>query len=96
MTIWGLAGTLRYRFGDVLEIAGAGAELQPVDVPASLTRPWQVEADFIAAVRAALRGEPASARVVSPDFAEGLRYMQKMEAVHAAAATGKAVSPGDL
>lgn len=81
---------------DVLLMARAGEELKPVDLPPELHRPWQVEADFISAVRAARHGAPAAARPVSPDFAEGLRYMQKVEAVHASAASGKAVSPASL
>ena len=96
LTIWGLAGTLRYQFGDAIEMAAAGEELKPADVPAELQRPWQVEADFIAAVGAARRGTPAAGRPVSPDFAEGLRYMQKVQAVHASAATGRAVAPASL
>jgi predicted dehydrogenase len=96
LTIWGLDGTLRYCMDEVLLMARAGEELKPVDVPSDLHRPWQVELDFITAVRAARQGEPAAARPVSPDFAEGLRYMQKLEAVHASAASGKAVSPASL
>jgi predicted dehydrogenase len=41
--------------------------------------PWQVEAHFIAAVRAARRGEPGQ---VSPDFLEASRYMRKMQLIH--------------
>ena len=96
LTVWGLEGTLRYQFAGVLEMASVGEELKPVDVPAELTRPWQVEADFVDAVRAARRGVPAADRPVSPDFAEGLLYMQKVEAVHASAANGRAVAPAEL
>ena len=96
LTIWGLQGTLRYQFGDTIEMARAGEELKPVDVPGDLKRPWQAEVDFVAAVRAARRGEPPEARPVSPDFAEGLHYMQKVEAVHESAATGRTVAPASL
>jgi len=96
LTIWGLRGTLRYMFGDTIEMAHAGEELRPVDVPDKLKRPWQVEADFVAAVRAARRGEPVEVRPVSPDFAEGLHYMQKVEAVHESAATGRTIAPASL
>ena len=93
LTIWGLKGTLRYDFGDTIEFAPAGQPLSPVDVPDELQRPWLVEQDFINAVRSAKRGESWS---VSPDFAEGLRYMRKVEAVHQSAATGQAVLPARL
>lgn len=94
ITIWGLAGALRHRFlSDAIEIASAGGMLMPMDVPAELRRPWRVEDDFIAAVRAARRGEKWS---VSPDFAEATQYMRKVEAVHLSAATGKAVVLAEL
>ncbi|MEE9212516.1 MAG: Gfo/Idh/MocA family oxidoreductase [Phycisphaeraceae bacterium] len=94
ITVWGLKGTLRHRFlTDTIEYAPAGEPLRKVDVPAQLRRDWCVEADFIAAVRAAMRGEAWS---VSPDFAEALRYMQKVEAVHLSALTGRAVNPSKL
>ena len=65
-----------------LEWAERGGEFQSVQVPDNLQHNWQVEADFIAAVRLALAGSPASERQVCPDFAEGLKYMRKMAAVH--------------
>ncbi|HLQ45670.1 MAG TPA: Gfo/Idh/MocA family oxidoreductase, partial [Planctomycetaceae bacterium] len=40
---------------------------------------WQVEAEFLAAVRSARRGE---AWHVRPDFSESARYMRKMQAIH--------------
>ena len=93
LTIWGLKGTLRYRFGDNIEFAPAGQPMRPVDVPDELQRPWLVELDFVEAVRAAKRGQSWS---VSPDFAEGLLYMRKVEAVHRSAAAGHAVRPAQL
>ncbi len=93
LVIQGLKGTLRYRFGNTIEFAEAGEELKEVDVPADEQRDWHVEEDFIAAVRAANAGKSWN---VSPDFAEGLRYMQKVEAVHLSAETGKAVQPDSL
>jgi predicted dehydrogenase len=93
LVIWGLQGTLRYRFGNVVELAEPGSELVPVTVPAEFHRPWQVERDFIAAVQSARQGQAWS---VSPDFAEALLYMRKVEAVHLSAQSGRAVSPGAL
>ena len=40
---------------------------------------WQVEAEFLAAVQAARRGEPWQ---VSPNFTEAARYMRKMQAIY--------------
>jgi predicted dehydrogenase len=55
--------------------------------------PWQVERDFIAAVRAARRGE---AWHVSPDFAEAALYMRKLQALHDSAAGSRFVKLADI
>ena len=96
ITIWGDAGTLRYDFGDTVELAGPGQPFKPADVADDLKRPWTVERDFVTAVRAARRGTPAKDRPVRPDFTEGLAYMRKVEAVHLSAQTGKAVELSQL
>ncbi len=93
LTIWGLKGTLRYGFGQTIELAAAGQELRPENVPPELRRDWWAEQEFIDAVRAARSAKPWS---VTPDFAEGLLYMRKVEAVHLSAATGRAVRPAEL
>jgi predicted dehydrogenase len=93
LTIWGLEGTLEYRFGDRIWFAPRGRPLESAAVPGHLQRGWQVEQDFIEAVRRARSGEPWS---VSPDFEEGLLYMRKVEAVHRAAASGRSIRPADL
>jgi len=96
LTIFGSAGTLRHRFlTDTIEMARPGEALRPVEVSPGQRRPWRVEQDFIDAVRAAMSGEPWNAGG-SPDFAEGLEYMRKVEAVHVAAETGKSVDPATL
>ena len=96
LTIWGTEGTLRCNFdGPVLEMAASGGTLEPVTVASQMQRPWRVEADFVDAVRAAMAGQPWS-KGGSPDFAEGLLYMQKVEAVHLSVATGKAVELASL
>lgn len=92
LVIWGLDGALRYTFGDSLELARPGQGFKRVKVPAKLQRPWQVEADFIAAVRLAMQGRSWK---VSPDFAEGLLYMRKMQAIYESAKSGKAGTPID-
>jgi predicted dehydrogenase len=93
LTIHGLEGTLRYRFGDTIELAKANQPLTAAKVPAALQRPWQVERDFAEAVRAARRGEGWS---VSPDFDEALAYMRKVEAVHLSAEQGRAIRLSEL
>jgi predicted dehydrogenase len=93
LIIWGMNGTLRYRFGDVIEFAKAGEALAEVNVPEELKRGWRVEEDFVEAVRAAKSGKPWK---VSPDFEEGLAYMRKVEAVHASARGGAGVKLAGL
>ncbi len=82
VALYGSEGTLIY---DLLrdEIRGArrqDAALQPLPIPDSLRGDWQVEADFIAAIR----GERPVTRT---DFLTGARYMQFTEAVAAAPGT---------
>jgi len=75
---------------EVLEISGsrttlridfATDEIRDLDrgetlaIPAALDRPWQVEADFIAAVR-----DPSAPRP-HPTFADGVAYMSVVDAV---------------
>ncbi len=93
LTIWGTAGTLRYQFGQTLEMAKAGEGFKAVEVPTGLKKEWWAEDDFIGAVRLAKAGK---AFKVSPDFEEGLVYMQKVEAVHLSAQSGRAVRPSEL
>lgn len=93
LIIHGLEGTLRYTFGNQIEIAKAGEELKPFDVPADLQRDWHVEEDFINAIHAARAGESWS---VSPDFEEGILYMQKVDAVHASMKSGQAIDPATM
>ncbi len=91
--IRGLQGVLRYNFGKVIELAKPGQPFEAVNVPPELQRDWLVEHDFIAAVRQARAGQPWR---VSPDFAEGMRYMRKMQAIHASAHTGRPIKLADL
>ncbi len=76
VALYGSEGTLIY---DLLrdEIRGArrqDSELKPMPIPDSMRGGWQVEADFIAAIR----GERP---VTHTDFLTGVRYMQFTEAV---------------
>ena len=92
----GLEGTARYDLDSRLEFAGPGEELAPVDVPEECQRHWRVEEEFIKAVRAARQGKNPAERPIRPDFAEGVQYMRKIEAVHLSAATGQAVELAQL
>ncbi len=49
---------------------------------------WQVESEFLAAVRAGNRGERWQVR---PDFVEAARYMRKMQAIHDSARDARLV-----
>ena len=76
IALHGAAGTLVY---DVTrdEIRGAPAgtpELKMIPIPDELRGGWQVEADFVAAIR-------GQRPVSHTDFATGVRYMQFTEAV---------------
>jgi len=84
--LFGSAGTLVYEVsGDRILAARTGdAGLEPVPISAEEQRHWTAEADFIRAIR---EGTP-----VSPDFEEGLRYMEATEAVYRAARSGQTIS----
>lgn len=83
--LYGSAGTLIYGIAShrILGARAGESELRPIEIPADLIRPWRAEADFIDAIRT---GSP-----VSPDFEEGLRYMELTEAVYRSARTGRTV-----
>ncbi len=84
--LYGSEGTLVYPVASH-QVMGARAgerELRPIEIPASLVREWRAEADFIDAIRT---GSP-----VSPDFEEGLRYVEFTEAVYRSARTGRAIT----
>ena len=93
LTLYGTRGTLAIDAMQSIRFGAVGEKLALVDVPAQMLRPWRVERDFIEAVRAARRGE---AWQVSPDFAEGLAYMKKVEALCRSAQTGQAVKLAEL
>lgn len=90
---FGSEATLRVDFMNGISLGKTGQALEPVDVPADMQNPWQVEEEFIAAVKSAQRDEPFH---VSPDFHEGLRYMQKVAAVHESAETGREITLAEL
>lgn len=81
--LYGSDGSLVYFISSHRILAGKAGEpgLTPVEIPDDLVREWTAEADFVNAIRT---GAP-----VSPDFEEGLRYMEVTEAVYRAARTGE-------
>lgn len=96
VTIYGSEATLRIDAMQSIQYAKIGQELCPVEVPAGRLRDWQVEADFIGAVRMAMDGAPPEQRPVSPDFTQGMKYMRKIAAVHLSAESGRPVDPRAL
>lgn len=76
VTLFGSEGTLRYDFANDA-LTGATRDepaLQPMPIPDDLRGRWNVESEFIGAIR----GEN---RVARTDFITGARYMQFTEAV---------------
>jgi predicted dehydrogenase len=83
--LFGSEGTLVYEIrGDHISLGRAGeSDLRPVEITPEEQRHWTAEADFINAIR---DGAP-----VTPDFEEGLRYMEVTEAIYRAARSGQTV-----
>jgi predicted dehydrogenase len=73
----GSAGTLVYDFtADVIKAGRVGDRaLEEVKVPKELARDWNVENDFLDAVKAGGSDRPY------PTFEDGLRYMKVVQAV---------------
>ncbi len=84
--LYGSEGTLVYPVSThrILGARVGESELRPIEIPSELAREWRAEADFIDAIRT---GSP-----VSPDFEEGLRYVEFTEAVYRSARSGVKVS----
>jgi len=82
--VYGTKATLRYDTAqDTLFEVGPGGTLSPVSIrpeDAYDVRTWRVEEDFVNAIRSG--GE------YHPDFEDGFRYMQVIQAVHDSAARG--------
>src|SRR3954453_9205323 len=77
LEVYGDAGTMIYDFGtETIRAGKAGdVDLHEVEITPELEGEWQVEDDFIAAVKSRGRMRPR------PDFEEGLRYMRVVQAV---------------
>lgn len=83
--LYGSEGTIIHEVGSPQILAGRQGEsgLATLTVPDELANPWAVEANFIAAIR---DGVP-----VQTSFADGLRYMEFVEAVYRAHESGGVV-----
>lgn len=83
--IYGNRATLHYDVGaDALYAARPGEEFTPVDIAprdAYDVENWRVERDFVSAVR--------DGTEYHPNFEDGMRYMQVIQAVFDSAATGR-------
>jgi predicted dehydrogenase len=65
-------------------LSGPREPLEAVEIPPELRGEWRVEADFVAAIR---HGAP-----VYPSFADGVAYMEQVEAVARAIAEGRTLT----
>jgi predicted dehydrogenase len=85
LTLLGSDGTLKIDFlTELIQLERSGL-VSELDCPAVLSRPWQVEKDFIEAVR-----NPGGPRP-HPDFQDGVAYMKVVQAVENARLTGARV-----
>lgn len=75
-----------------VELFPAASSSKTGEVIDSVGDEWQVEAEFLAAVRSARRGE---AWHVRPNFVEAERYMRKMQAIHDSVRESRLVSLAD-
>ncbi len=77
LEVYGEAGTMMYDFGNDSIRAGkvGDVDLHAVEIAPELEGEWQVEDDFLAAVKT--RGRVRA----QPDFEEGVRYMRVVQAV---------------
>lgn len=89
--IFGSNGTIEYDLSsDGIRAARVGdAALADVPIPADERGRWQVEEDFVAAIR---QGRP----VTRTSFPDGVKYMAFTEAVRRSAATGRRVALSEV
>ena len=84
--IYGTSGALVYKLfaEEVMGASGGDEALGSLEIPVEEVRAQATDAEFIAAIRG---GPP-----VSPDFEEGLRYMEFCEAVAQSAMSGQRIA----
>ena len=79
MEIIGDRGRLHYDYlCEVIKLTHPDGDSEIINVPAAYDRPWQVERDFIEAVRNPNEPRP------NPTFRDGVAYMRVVQAVHEA------------
>jgi predicted dehydrogenase len=77
LEVYGDRGGVRYNFAqDTITAAHFGEPWEEVAIPPAEERHWTVEADFIAAIR-----EGRGGNNLHPDFHDGYKYMEFLEAV---------------
>ena len=83
LEIYGDRGTLHYDFSaDTITVGRVGERAaSTLEIPPELERPWSVEKDFIAALKAPSQPRP------HPDFDDGVAYMRVTQAVADSIAT---------
>jgi predicted dehydrogenase len=89
--IFGSKASLRYDVrADLLLCAGPGGDFTPVEIRPDEkydVKNWRVEEDFVRAIREGFD--------YHPNFTDGLRYMQVLQAIYQSAAEQKAIPLGD-
>jgi predicted dehydrogenase len=84
LEVYGDSGTMAYDFGNDTVQAGKNGDraMHTVELTKDLEGGWQVEDDFLAAVKSRGKVRP------HPDFEDGVRYMRVVQAVADSRATG--------
>jgi predicted dehydrogenase len=85
VTVFGTKATLRWKMGDTAVIQPHGGEAKAIEPDPGTDRGWKVEEDFVASVR-----EGAPVRLTN--FADGVRYMQVIDAAHTSYTNGRSVA----
>ncbi|HEY6840941.1 MAG TPA: hypothetical protein VI114_06955, partial [Chthoniobacterales bacterium] len=90
LQVFGSQGMLAYDFGSDQITGGrlGDKNADTIEIPSDLEQTWRVEEDFIAAARS-----PASIQA-QPSFAQGLQYMQVVQAVADSVALGSEIQIG--
>jgi predicted dehydrogenase len=85
VSVFGTKATLRWKMGDTAVIQPHGGEAKAIEPDPGTDRGWKVEEDFVASVR-----EGAPVRLTN--FADGVRYMQVIDAAHTSYTNGRSVA----
>ena len=87
INVYGTKGTIRWLPNDTATIAAHGQPFEPIVPDAGTDRGWRVEEDFVNSVR-------TGAPVRLTNFADGLRYMQFVDATWRSINEGRAITLG--